>query len=393
MDNNEEEQQQSSSERVNDLIDKGQSVYENAKRVKRGGKVAGKVASRGGRLAARASAAAVRAAAQAGTEVAAATSETWIPILLIIFAVLLFLAILTGAITILFDDHEVDTNLCSGVCRTRCLSSETEDPSGTCSPMSTTGVDRVCCIPSSDLECIRDVGGFCHPGPDCPSGTIESRATCNNAGTQCCITASDDTCDTDPDKYLRQNFNVVVTGTTRLSDKSYVCNTLVHNSKAASYKSLLTNGGTLTIRLNDPGIQYCGGRVESINLARLGTCNLPLINKMYLLTHESGHIIARRNPGLRNRYPWTLLRGQDSSCYSRPDGFLVSYPLRYICHGERYTGIDPRGESWAESIATYIYYSSYAPSGYCSVPLTSFPTQCNDTYAWFENNLFGGYNF
>ncbi len=391
MDNNEGERQESSSERVNDLIDKGGSTYENAKRVKRGGKAAGKAVSQGGKMAARASAAAARAAAQAWAQVAAATSETWISILLIAVGVILFLFIITGVISFLFDDQKT-AGLCSGSCRITCLSSETQDTNGVCSP-SPTGENQVCCISTTKLAC-SDVAGQCVSGPTCPSGTEENTATCNDsAASLCCTPISDDTCDTDPDTYLKRNFNAVVMGTTRLSDKTYVCNTLVHNSKAANYKRLLTNGGTLTIRLNDSGIDYCGGLAEGANLIRLGPCNAPLINKMYLLTHESGHMISKRNSTFFNRYTWTLLRSQDSSCYSR-DGFLISYPLRYYCNGVDYRRyVDARKESWAESIATYIYYSSYIPRGFCAVPLTRFPTQCDNTYAWFENNFFGGYNF
>lgn len=334
-DNQEQDKQKSSIDSVNEFVKRTQGHYKNIKRSRRVFKLVFQ---------------SIRAAL---------TTNTWVTVVVGAFGFIIFIIILTSVLTAVTGlpttvggEPPPATGVCSGTCQTAaCLPPNIEDTTAT--------------------SCDKDKGEIC-----------------------CSVPLTNASCapDKNPAVYLKQNFNVVVTGTTNNNDISMVCNTFVHDSQAANYKTLLTNGGSLTIQMNAP-IARCSGFTPGPNLIQLGPCNAPLTSKEFLLTHESGHLIKDRNSVLFSRYPWGALRLQDRGCYSS-DGFLISYPLRYTCNGVNYTDITGRSESFAESIADYIYYTSYNPSGNkCAVALPNFPSQCPNTYSWFENYVFNGYTF
>lgn len=194
---------------------------------------------------------------------------------------------------------------------------------------------------------------------------------------------------------LKEQLNVSVTGSTNTTQVKWVYDALAYASKSPGYKEHLMHGGkTLTLRLNDAALAPCSGYGSGANLIRFGpwTCGAKFISIEYLIMHESGHAIAKRDPHLFQSFPWSSLTSQDAGCYDQ--GFLKSYPLRYTCKGVRYTDITAMGESWAEGIADYAMYMSYNPGKFlCAVALTKFPNQCPNTYNWLKSNFFDNYDY
>lgn len=309
---------------------------------------------------------AARAARTAATAVqtAAATSEIWIPALII--GVIIFLIIVV--IVIIFGgakQEEIaptsqDCTAIGGTCSSQTTCSDVPNSQPDATTTCTDSAKPTCCVP-----------------PPAPTETC---------GLSC------DDLNINPALCLKQNFNVVVNNGTN-QQKIDVYKMLAYASKSCEYKRLLMKGGeTLTIRMNDYGVVACAGYTPTENLIRLGPCSISYSARKYLLIHESGHIIKDRNPGLYQRYPLTTLRTQDARCYS-PDGFLISYPLRVSCSYST-TAYTKRSEGFAEGIADYSNYMSYNPTGtYCAVALTRFPTQCPKTYNWFNINIFAGYEY
>lgn len=386
MDNNEEQKSKSARERAKERIDSARSKYNNAKSAARAGRTAGRLTAQagktGGRIAAQVGAQAARAAAQLAIQAAAvvaqaaaaataaaasAVAAAAVPIGAIILGVVLIILIIVTGFVFFFVGTPPPTvagepppAVCSGACQTTaCIAPSVEDTTATCDK-SASGETQVCCVP--------------------PLVPIDI------CGLSC------DDLDINPAICLKQNFNVIVNNGTN-QQKIDVYKILAYASKSCEYKRLLMKGGeTLTIRMNDYGVETCAGYTPTENLIRLGPCSISYNARKYLLIHESGHIIKDRNPGLYQRYPLTTLRTQDARCYS-PDGFLISYPLRVSCSYST-TAYTKRSEDFAESIADYSNYMSYNPTGtYCAVALTRFPTQCPQTYNWFNINIFAGYEY
>lgn len=151
------------------------------------------------------------------------------------------------------------------------------------------------------------------------------------------------------------------------------------------YKGLFTNGGPVNVSFKGSlfwpldstnvvdGLVLDGNQIQ----IRSGISKLA-----YDFIHETGHIIAFRNPDLFNSYPYNMLELNDPRCYSQP-GYLLSYPF-----AERGGGGDPRTESFAESVAQFVFYKDFPVIPADST--SSFIKDCPNTYGWFKNNVFLG---
>lgn len=92
------------------------------------------------------------------------------------------------------------------------------------------------------------------------------------------------------------------------------------------------------------------------------------------LIHETGHVIANRNSGLKASFRDADLVNLDSACYDR--GFLKTYALR--------SGVRPVSESFAESVALFIGRRKRGRLG----TIADFEAECPNTYAWVRTNVF-----
>ena len=99
----------------------------------------------------------------------------------------------------------------------------------------------------------------------------------------------------------------------------------------------------------------------------------------FFLIHETGHIIALRNPGVFLSFPLFQLLSSDVSCYDI-EGYARTYSRNPNEGGNR-------SESFAESIALFLYYQDTVTSDF---PLTDFPSRCPQTYEWVRENIFQG---
>lgn len=152
MDDNQDNQEQrkSSVDRVNDLINKGQSVRKNAQRLKNAYR--GIKAARTAATAARTGAMALQGTAAAG-EAAVATSPVWgtaaVIILIILLIIVVFVIVFAGAQSVKGGTPQ-DCIAIGGTCGTTCQSPNILDTSGaSCS--ASLGQNQVCCVSGADL--------------------------------------------------------------------------------------------------------------------------------------------------------------------------------------------------------------------------------------------------
>lgn len=205
---------------------------------------------------------------------------------------------------------------------------------------------------------------------------------------------------------LKQNFNVVVNGTTSQNNVKTIFDILSYAAQSSKYKDLLTNGGVLTINVSScTGCASTGGP-NTIGLRGFFNSGLDIYAQRYLLIHESGHTIWHRNGDIKMKFTFsTLVSSDGASCYdqrpaqcSRPtSNWVKTYALRYICPsfaGNTCIGsIEDKGESFAEAIADYAVYRNHSYNGNCSVRLSNFSSQCSNTYRWVKDNIYGGFEF
>jgi hypothetical protein len=186
---------------------------------------------------------------------------------------------------------------------------------------------------------------------------------------------------------LSDDFNIVVNNA-QGNDLSRIFQSFAFVGQSKQYVDLLTRGGQITINMvyNLDGCHgYTKGYAGVITIYGAGLCatyGLPTFR--YLIIHESGHVLNARNRPLFYSYPWTNYKSQppDSSCYL--NGFLKSYAQG--------AGVDPKDESFSESIADSLRQRSYSGISPAQ-PINNFATECPMTYLWFETNVFGGYTY
>ncbi|MEX2144979.1 MAG: hypothetical protein WD712_01165 [Candidatus Spechtbacterales bacterium] len=210
---------------------------------------------------------------------------------------------------------------------------------------------------------------------------------------------------------LKQEFNVVVTGTSnsnfikKVWDAMYQATT----SGGPGYRTNLIYGGNiLYVRYaptsSDPS--YCFGYASDANTILFKTLGcLTLTNPAIvgLVQHESGHIITGRNPRLSTQFTSALsgLATLDPDCYQRDSSscfpsysdrhFVKTYALRYYCPSyggsSCITKIRAFSESFAEGMANYLY-TNRGGRFLCSQNISSIPTQCDDTNRWMNTNVY-----
>ncbi len=377
MDNDQnQEQQKSSVDRVNDLINKGRSTYNNLKGGKKGYNAikTARVARVGATAAQGAATAAGGATATAGGTAAVGTSPAWIVpaliMLLISLLIILIVIIFGGAQNTNAGTPPTCTSI-SGTCQaagTTCASPNAPDTTGaTCSAAAT----PLCCAPPP------------------PSDTI----TCTQDPA------------TNPAYCLKEVYNVIVSGESN-NNNLYTIYSIFASTKSDKYRQLLRTGGqTLYIY-----VPYCTGScislasTNSILLNGFFSLGLPYSSQQRLLIHESGHVICNRNGQLCNQFSNTTLASQDgTACYQynssnctgsfRAGYFVKSYSLRYFCYNPppgQCWEIDAHNESFAEAIAGYLF-RSIGISGYrCQITISDYPSQCANTYEWVKTNIYGG---
>ncbi len=131
---------------------------------------------------------AAAAGAGAAGGVAVATSEVWVPALLIALVILLFIGFLGGMISVLFGSNQtlagnLQCTSIGGSCQPgpSCPSGSTQDTTGaTC----TTSTD-ICCMPSQTFDCTA-AGGSCQ-STACSGGTTITNSNCSAASPICCL--------------------------------------------------------------------------------------------------------------------------------------------------------------------------------------------------------------
>lgn len=106
------------------------------------------------------------------------------------------------------------------------------------------------------------------------------------------------------------------------------------------------------------------------------------------ITHETGHLLQKRDGSLEARFPLDRLRRADSGCYAPGSGsyWLKTYSLRG-------GNISPIRESMAEGILLYVYNQKYNVISGRLVSILNFKRECPVTYNWVRENVFGGYEY
>lgn len=355
-----QEQQRSSVDRVNDLINKAQSARKNYKRAR---------AAYNAFKAGRAGMAAVQAgvATQGGVAAgggAAATSPAWgtaaVVILIIILVIIVFIIVFAGGQNVKAGTPQ-DCTTIGGTCSssTTCADIPETDPDTT-GAICSDAAKSTCCVP---------------PPPPLPAGCTQYAS--------------------DPKAGLKTVFNVEATnGST--TDYTKLLGYLCDAARAPNFIGLLTNGGrVLKVYLNNTSNTdgVCSGYSPfDTNTVYFGpwTCGASQRNMEHFVLHEFGHVIYYRNDFLAIRYPLGILRRTNISCYDSA-GYLITYSLSGSCSVSDDAGRIKR-ESFAESMAEYII-PLFTSAGRCSRVISNFPVTCDNTYAWFKTNVFGGYTY
>ncbi len=106
------------------------------------------------------------------------------------------------------------------------------------------------------------------------------------------------------------------------------------------------------------------------------------------ITHETGHLLQKRDGSLEARFPLDRLRRIDSGCYAPGSGkyWLKTYSLRG-------GNISPIRESMAEGILLYVYNRKYNVVDGRLISILNFKRECPATYNWVRENVFGGYEY
>lgn len=156
----------------------------------------------------------------------------------------------------------------------------------------------------------------------------------------------------------------------------------------AGYRRRLDPTRPITLHLyrsSDPQPGRCSGYVPNANAIQIRDLRECLRSvgseddrnfrriAMFLI-HESGHVLANRNSGMRARFREAGLDELDPRCYDR--GFLITYSLR--------SGVRPASESLAEAMALFIGRRKVGTLG----TIDDFESQCPHTYEWVRRNVF-----
>jgi hypothetical protein len=196
---------------------------------------------------------------------------------------------------------------------------------------------------------------------------------------------------------LKQYFNIDLRNA-NTTERKLMFQTFAYAAKAPSYVKLLTNGGVLRITMHYPGYADCAGYTPGANEIRTGACITSFTYFAHWIIHESGHVIADRNPYLKSAFPLSTLQNQDPTCYDNI-GYLRSYPLSGACNYST-SAFAIRSENFAEALAYYTtYMDHYNPwqqdkrGNYCQKFFNTFQTVCNNTYAWEKVNIFNNYEY
>lgn len=408
------DQQKSSFDRANDLINKGQSAYNNAKNLRNVYR----------------SVRALRTGSSAvGT--AAATSEVWVPILvilLIVIAVVVIIIMFFGSTPpascegITADKSSTSVSSPVTITLENCtpnalvswgasVSGGTFSPNNTTTtvytPFSTTRsvtitVTGKVCNPQAPSLCTEytiDLVVLDSSSYTCPSVTLHQYCSpegCNNPGetygtgtcpssTRCC--REDISC-ADVDERLLADFGVKikqVSESVSCTVKKRIYTIYSMPTQSSRYVSLLKPKTPFTIEFYDGTYGTTSGYTPSGYTIRVYGFASFLSNYSwfrlgaFFLIHETGHLIGHRNYAVKNSFPLSSLVYQDASCYDR--GYLKTYSLR--CGSS--CGITPKSESFAEAQGLYVYNSKNGRLA----DIDNFKLECNNTYDWIRANVFG----
>lgn len=204
-----------------------------------------------------------------------------------------------------------------------------------------------------------------------------------------------------PDYCLLEMFNVKVNGATK-EQKAYIYG-LLASTKSEKYRKLLSNGSLLNINVTSTCTTSTA--YGDINLNGYFNCGRTDKGKRYLLIHETGHQIMRKNSQLANQFPLSNLKNSDAACYSYEQDqctpgvqWLQSYILRYYC--PQYKGstscynssISNFRESFAEAVANQLFSDRAEVARYingCGKAIYNYPTNCSGTHKWIGENIYG----
>nr|MBI5455740.1 hypothetical protein [Candidatus Levybacteria bacterium] len=402
------DQQKSSVDRVNDLINKGQSARKNYKR----GRAAGQAGKMAGRMAVQAG----RQVVVAAGEAIVSTAPVWgIPALILLIIIIV--------VIIIFGGGQNTTGVVEGDCGGISTSSLDATPAN---PTTLTAVNCKNVQPPLTYKWTSSdtAGNLSNPTGETtiytPSSATIKDVTivltiCNATNALECSTDSViingttlSNCTLDYTQYpaecLKQVFNVVVKNESNKS-RLITIYKIFASTNSDTYKNLLRKGGNV-LYIDVP---YCTSdcisvtSANNIKLSGFFSSGLSYNSQRYLLIHESGHVITGRNRQLSDSFDNNRYANMDgTACYQynstyctksfRGGNFVRSYSLRYYCDRTCWTDISAQHEAFAEAIANYAvgtrntYYR-------CSIPILDVKSQCPNTNAWIKNNIYGGVVF
>jgi len=156
----------------------------------------------------------------------------------------------------------------------------------------------------------------------------------------------------------------------------------------AGYGSRLRRDVPVTLHLyrsDSPRSGWCSGYVpnaRAIQIRDLQEClrNVTDVDDRYFrstamfLIHESGHVIADRNAGLKDAFRESGVRALDPQCYD--DGFLKTYSLR--------SGVNAVSESFAEAVALFVWNKKRG----VHASILDFEAECPHTREWIRTAVF-----
>lgn len=144
------------------------------------------------------------------------------------------------------------------------------------------------------------------------------------------------------------------------------------------YMNLLCNDGPITVYRFPLSPQGYWGYVNSDGEIILYDGPFASVGRMeYLIIHETGHIIHRRNPQLV--FSW-ITNKTDGSCYTYPFPDECAGTLRYV------------SESFSEGLTLYVTADRFIGNSQWRGPYP-FQTRYPVEYDFFKNNVFGGQEF
>jgi hypothetical protein len=121
--------------------------------------------------------------------------------------------------------------------------------------------------------------------------------------------------------------------------------------------------------------------------------------RLFMLIHESGHLIDRRNGRNALGMPLASLNSSDgANCYDTKNpsqglDFIKTYAYRGNAGGNG----GPLAESFADALANNVFCApgkncNYADI-YSSQNIADYPKACSNTYNWIKKNVFDGGDF